>query len=435
VTSRPAAADVVVTGVGIISAAGLGADDAWRRLRSDPPRPEPYADDLTRAAGRPPFPVFRVRPHDSPAVGLPERARQAAAAANAACAADLRYLIEATAAALLDAALPLDCEDADPPVALVVADESPGLAELSGTLMRGIHDGTLPASPLDGYTRFEPAFFNLNTFLPPHYLARAFGCAGTTLFVNSACASGLSALDVAAQTIRSGRSAVAIVAAADHVLSGAKFLWFAGRGFYADDGVLRPFDARQRGTVFGEGGAALVLESAASAGARGARAYASYSGGGFAQDGWKVTAPAPTKLRGEQAVRAALREAGTAIEDIDVFVPHGMGTAASDQYEARLLRRLFPGASPAITALKPYVGHNLGGSALMETALLLLAMAHEEIPPTPNHDVPLRRDPVALVREWRPARISTAVKLTCAFGGFYAAAVFQRPPAVAARGS
>jgi 3-oxoacyl-[acyl-carrier-protein] synthase II len=417
---------VVITGVGIVSAAGIGLDDTWRQLASAPPRPllftgPPPTDDVQ-------FSAFAAAEYDLCDLPIDARRRGWLCHDEVREARDLRHLVAATALALADARLPPDCEPLDPPVSVVVANESPGFDELSQVLFTLASQPGAPATPMAQYTRLADRFFQLNTFLPPHYLARTFGLAGLGLFVNSACASGLNAIDVAAGAVRSGRSDVAVAAASDNALSVAKFLWFRDLGLYALDGVLRPYDARQTGTVFGDGGAALILEDAGSAAARGARVYAEYAGAGFAQDGWKITVPAAAKNRGDAALRRAIAEAGAEPSEIDLVVPHGIGSPASDQYEARLLHGVFGSGDkwPAVTALKPSIGHSLGASALMETALLLGAMDRKAVPPTPAPELPFTRHPVPLVTEWRALRADLAVKLTCAFGGYYGAMVLRR---------
>ena len=415
---------VVVSGIGAVNAAGAGIAGIWRRLRADPPAPVRYT-------GPPPadgvsFPVYRAAPCPLADLGLPARSRVWLDSEEVAGARDLQHLIASTALAFADAGLPADCRGQEPPVAVVAANESPGFEQLSRALFELGGEAPMPDDPLARYAQLAGRFFQLNTFLLPHQLARVFGMDGLSLFVNSACASGLNALAVAAEEIRAGRSRVAVVAAGDDPLSVAKFLWFDGQGLYARDGVIRPFDPDQRGTVFGDGGAALVLEDGEHARARGARPYAELLGAGFAQDGWKIAVPSPAQAAAARALERALAAAGVAAAEVDLVVPHGVGTPASDQYEAMVLHRVFGGGRwPAVTALKPLVGHNLGGSALMELAILLAAVREGAIPPTLGHARPHDRHPLPLVREWREQPIGLAVKLTCGFAGYYGAAVFR----------
>ena len=125
---------------------------------------------------------------------------------------------------------------------MVVANESPGIEQLSQALFNLGHGASFPPAPEERYEALVGEFFQLNTFLLPYYLARAFGLKGYSLFVNSACTSGLNAVDIAVHQLRAGRSSLAVAAAADNPLSLAKFLWFKGLGLYALDGDLRPFD-------------------------------------------------------------------------------------------------------------------------------------------------------------------------------------------------
>ena len=422
-TRSASARRVVVSGLGIVSAAGIGAAPTWARLREAPPTPSVFrAAEPTAGVC---FHAYQTPPYNLSAIGVPGGTLAWMQTPERRCAHDLRHLVGATALALLDAGLPLRCDDAEPGVAIFAANESPGFEELSQALF-SLGGVGLATAPRALYDALAPRFFELNTFLPPYYLARAFGLTGQALFVNSACASGLNAIDAAAQAVLAGRADIAVAAAADDPLSVAKYFWFESLGLYAADGVLRPFDAEQTGTVFGDGGAAVILEEREHARARGAAAYAEYAGAGFAQDGWKITVPAAAKSSGEIAVRAALREAEIEPEEVDLVVPHGVGTSASDAYEARTLHRVFGGGAwPAVTALKPLVGHALGASALIESVLLLAAMKHGCIPPTCGHRVPLPRHALPLVDAWRERPIRVAVKLTSAFAGYYGAIVFR----------
>jgi 3-oxoacyl-(acyl-carrier-protein) synthase len=417
---------VVVTGVGVVSAAGCGIETVWNRLRSDPPVPDLHRGPAPTEQVR--FPVYRAPSYRLGDLGVPGRCLAWLEDEGLAGIRDLEHLLGSTALALHDAGLPLDCSREDPRAAVVVGNESPGFEQLSQALFRLGLDGPVPADPEERYDGLAERFFQLNTFLLPYYLARAFRLEGLALFVNSACTSGLNALDVAAQEIRCGRSRVAVAAAADDPVSVAKFLWFDRQGLYSREGRIRPFDPAQSGTVFGDGGAALVLEDLESALRRGARIYAEYLGAGFAQDGWKIAVPSPVKASAVEAIRRALGEAGVEAGSVDLVVPHGVGTSASDQYEAMVLHRVFGGSSPwpAVTALKPFVGHNLGGSALLDLAILLAGVARGVVPPTLGHEAPLPRNPVPLVRAWEERRIDIALKLTCGFAGFYGAAVFRR---------
>ncbi|MEM9293958.1 MAG: beta-ketoacyl synthase N-terminal-like domain-containing protein [Acidobacteriota bacterium] len=417
---------VVVTGVGLLTSAGLGIHQAWDSLRQRAPKPSPWS--APPPAQHVSFPAFQLPEYDLAELGVPGGCLRWLESDGLSGAKDLSHLLGATALALGDADLPVDLSQADDRAAVIVANESPGFEQLTHHLFQFVGDLELPDTPQELFDLLVADFFQLNTFLLPYYVARAFKLEGLSLFVNSACSSGLNAVEIAAQQIRVGDSKIALAAGSDNPLSLAKFMWFHGLGLYALDGVLRPFDPDQTGTVFGDGGATLVLEDYEHARARGARIYAEYLGSGFAQDGWKIAMPNPLKGKARQALDSALESSHLRPAEVDLVVPHGVGAPASDQYEGMVLNQVFSELDelPPVSTFKPLVGHNLGGSALTELAMLMAAFHHQTIPPTLGHRRAFPRNALPVVTEWRESDFDVAVKLTCAFAGFYGASAFRR---------
>ncbi|MBS1911400.1 MAG: hypothetical protein JST22_05390 [Bacteroidetes bacterium] len=374
------------------------------------------------------MPVFMAPHYDIRELGVSERHCRWLASEGLAHARDLQHMLACTALALRDAELPISSTEAHTHIALVVADEHPGFEALSSRLLalKPEQSGWQPGSSF--METISRDFFRLNTFLYPHFVARVFGFTGMSLFVNSACSSGLNAIDVAASEIRNGRSTVAVAVATDDPLNPTKLLWFKNAGLYAVNGRLEPFGREQTGTLPGDGGAALILEDRQSALQRGARIYAEIAGAAFAQDGWKVMHANPVSKRAVAVFAQTCREAGVPLTNVDVVVPHGCGIASTDMYEARCLHASFgsQAAWPHITALKPYVGHCLGASSLVESALLLGCMARDMIPPTTGSNTPYTRWPIELVRTWRFQPVNVAIKSTCAMAGYIGAIAFSR---------
>lgn len=411
---------VVVTGLGIVSAAGIGAEQTWQALRRG--NCEPSVCVAKTREEEVTFPVYLAPSYSLDEVEFPLEARSWFDK-NFRRARDLQHLLAATSLAIADAGLEPKrswSEDAG----AIVADEHLGFESLSTKLFHL----ESPEGSEDVMTRlatFQDEVFGLNSFLAPYYIAKAFNLGGTCLFVNSACASGLSAMDVAADQIRRGRAKRMIVVAADDPCSLSKYLWFSMANLYATDGRLRPFDRDAAGTVFGDGGSAIVLESFSSALQRNARIYAELAGSGFAQNSWRITVSNPDSRHYLRAIKCAIEEAGIDSSSIDLFVPHAPGIPAADLLEARTMHELVgAGPWPRISGLKGYIGHNLGGSSLMETVLLLLSMSHNEIPPTANYSTPHRRFPIPVQKEWESKTIRFAVKSTSAFAGYSGAVVF-----------
>lgn len=190
-----------------------------------------------------------------------------------------------------------------------------------------------------------------------------------------------------------------------------------------------PFHGGGSGFFVGEGAAALVLESAAAASSRGANVYAEYLGGAFAQQSWKHALPDVRSKRLRDVITSAMSRCSVGVGDVDLVVPHGAGTTISDGYEAACLDEAFGGASTdaVATALKPFVGHTLATSNLIETAGTLVAMKNGFVPATPHPVSPACSSlPIPLVTEPSKRNVNTFMKLATGFTGHDGACLFQK---------
>jgi len=276
------------------------------------------------------------------------------------------------------------------------------------------------------YKMCIPEGYDAQAFVFLHLIVKCLSLRGLTFFSSNACASGLYSLDAAAKEIMRGTSRAALVVAADHPRYFHKFMWFKQQGLYAKNGRIKPFDRHRDGFVIGDGATAVILESLKAAKKRGAQIYAEYLGGGFQNQAWKMTVPDPTSLSYELAIRQSLQTARIDEKDIDLVVPHGVGTASGDAYEAAAINRVFKKVrSPLVTALKPFVGHNLGGSALLETALSILSMQNSTILPTLNCEEPDERLKLNLVLRPRQHKLDIVLKCASGFGGYDSAIILK----------
>jgi 3-oxoacyl-[acyl-carrier-protein] synthase-1 len=143
---------------------------------------------------------------------------------------------------------------------------------------------------------------------------------------------------------------------------------------------LRPFDARHNGCVLGEGAAAFVLETEASAALRGATVLAEYLGGGDASEGeglFSIRADGDGLAR---AIEAALLDAGLTAAEVGMVVTHGNGTEQSDDSEAAALLRIFGSDMPPVTAFKWSYGHAFASSGLLDAVVGLEACRQKVVP-------------------------------------------------------
>jgi 3-oxoacyl-[acyl-carrier-protein] synthase II len=254
------------------------------------------------------------------------------------------------------------------------------------------------------------------------YIAMEYGARGPNLVVATACASGASAIGVARDLLRSGACDIVLTGGAEACLIPSIVSGFAQMGALSkrrEDPRTgsRPFDAERDGFVPGEGAAILVLEGLADARARGARVHANISGYGSSADAFHATAPHPEGRGAEQALRLALRDAGVGPDSVDHVNAHGTSTPLNDAVEAEMIRRVL-GDQVTVTSTKGVTGHALGAAGAMEAAFTALTVEHSFVPPTANlsqQDAGIDVDVVAKAGRHQPVEV--AVSNSFGFGG------------------
>lgn len=349
---------------------------------------------------------------------------------------DLYYFLAAISMAINDAHLIISEENKDM-TGVILAHENIGLDQFYQKVISDLSfmSGSLDKKPETVkqffdifYEKFNRTGYELQTFMPLHHVAKMFDVHGYSLFLDNACASGLYALEAAAATIKSGRCRRMIIAAVDKS-SVFKQVWFKNIDMCAKDGKIKPFAADRDGFTIGDGGAALILETMEDADRRKAKIYAEYVGSDFVLEGWKVIYPDVSGDLYKRMISRAIDSAGLKVSDVDLIIPHGVGTAITDAYEARAITDLFGRnkTRPFISAFKPYTGHTLGSTALLETAIMLIGLEKGKIPPTLNCENPDKLLGINLLNNANDAdEIDVAIKTACGFAGFNAACLFKK---------
>jgi 3-oxoacyl-[acyl-carrier-protein] synthase II len=259
-------------------------------------------------------------------------------------------------------------------------------------------------------------------FAPAVRVARAFGCRGPVATTQLACASGTAAIAVAAGWVAAGHADVVLAGGTDLL---SRFLVAGFNCLKATAERARPFDRDRRGLVLGEGAGLLVIEDAAHAARRGARARAAVLGAGAAGDAVHMTAPDREGGGAARAITAALAKAGIPPGAVDFVSAHGTGTPYNDAMEAAALTRVFGTGGPVVHSIKGAIGHTLGAAGALEAVVCVQAIATGLIPPTVGLRTP---DPACagldLVQgEPRRRRVDVAVSTSSGFAGANAAIV------------
>ncbi|MFB6435530.1 beta-ketoacyl-[acyl-carrier-protein] synthase family protein [Streptomyces sp. NPDC056411] len=257
------------------------------------------------------------------------------------------------------------------------------------------------------------------------------GAQGPSLGVATACSSGTVAVGTAHQLLRAGVCDIAIAGGAESPISRlliASACRMKAVSTRREDptAACRPFDIDRDGFVVGEGAGLLVLERPEHAAARHAPVRAHIRGYGASSDAYAAVAPAPDGNGIERALRSALADAGVRPGDVGHVNAHGTSTVLNDLIEASVLERVI-GTHPLVTSTKAMTGHTLGAAGGIETALTVLALEEQLVPPTANLRVPDPQLPIEIVRqEARQAAFDCAVKTSLGFGGHNAALVLTR---------
>ena len=222
-------------------------------------------------------------------------------------------------------------------------------------------------------------------------IAAEFGAHAGSLSLGSACASGSDAIAYALRLFQQDEIDVAIVGGSEAVIHPVTLTGFAALRALStrhDDpsGASRPFDRDRDGFVLGEGAGVLILERRRHAVARGAHIWGKVLGTGATCDAGHIVAPEPTGKWNAEAMLRALRAACLKPSDITFVSAHATGTSNGDLAESRALAETFGEALPdvRVTALKSCIGHLIGASGAVSSALAVAALHEGFVPPTRN---------------------------------------------------
>ncbi|WP_199823302.1 beta-ketoacyl synthase N-terminal-like domain-containing protein [Streptomyces sp. NRRL WC-3742] len=248
---------------------------------------------------------------------------------------------------------------------------------------------------------------------------RLCGAPGVTRVYTGACVAASTAVADAAAMVATGRHERVLVAAGHLVEPGVFAVFDAGRAL-ARDGELRPFSSGRTGTLLADAAVAVLLEAAPAAERRRATALARLTGWGRSGDAHHVCRPEPEGTGLSRAIEAALTRAGIAPAEVGYVNANGTGSTLADLAEARALHRVFGPhtAELPVSSSKSVHGHALEASALLELAVTVGALDSGLLPVNAGA---LGTDPqigLDLVLDGpRAARPGHALSLNSAFGG------------------
>ncbi|MCK4773772.1 MAG: beta-ketoacyl-ACP synthase II, partial [Candidatus Krumholzibacteria bacterium] len=266
------------------------------------------------------------------------------------------------------------------------------------------------------------------------YVSIVHGLKGPNYSTVSACASGGNAVADAYLLIKAGMADAIVAGGAEAAVTPLSLAGFCAIKALSSrndepEKASRPFDRDRDGFVLGEGAGVLLVEELEHAKRRGANILAEIAGVGLSCDAYHITAPAPD---GEGAIRSmevAVEDAGVAVTDVDHINAHGTSTQLNDASETAAIKSVFGehAYKIAVSSTKSTIGHLLGAAASVELAFCALAIRDGKLPPTINQDNP---DPDCdldyVPNRMRLQKIDVALSNSFGFGGHNVSIVVKR---------
>ena len=391
----------VITGIGIICAAGCGAAAVWESLRAN-------------RSGLGPLTLFSSPRYANHLVGQ-VRDDVDALAGNVRGSRSDKLSWIAAREALAAAGLSSGLGKTNP--------ERVGV--MLGATVGGMLDTEkfLTALLRENKHRFGPLRFH-ECAGAADLCARKIGALGPVATLSTACSAGAMAILAAAELIEQGEADVMLAGAGDS-LSRLTLNGF-GSLLLLDPNGCRPFDARRTGISLGEGAAMLVIEAEVTAVTRGAKILARLTGWGASCDAFHATAPQAEGRGALAAMQRALERGGLQPGEIDFVGTHGTATPDNDAMETRALKQLFGGAVPPFASVKRFFGHTLAASGAIKAVLAVQSLREQAVPGTPGFEVADEKLGLEPVKEFRTQPVGHILSKSFGFGGNNVALVFGR---------
>ena len=339
---------IAVTGIGVVSSAGIGIEAFWNSLLNGVPGNGFSIEDFD------PLPFF---------AGNAKEARRADRFQQLALAATHEAITQAGDFIMDPSA-----------VGSMIGTGVGGLGTLENQVKVLLDKGPRRVSP----------------FLVPMMMANAasasvsmtYGLQGPCETIVTACAAGTHSIGRATELIRSGKVKAMVAGGAEATLTPIGTQGFINMTAVSSEGISRPFDKKRDGFMQSEGAGVLILEEWDHATSRGADVLAELLGSGSTADAHHITAPAPEGNGAVRCMEMALNDAGLIPADIRQINAHGTSTPLNDAAEAQAISRVFGASKPFVTGTKGVTGHSLGAAGALEAVAVILSMLNETIPKT-----------------------------------------------------
>jgi len=406
---------VVVTGVGLVSALGVGTEETWRNLLAGKSGAAPITHfdtagfPVTFAAEVKGFDPLRfIEKKEVKKMGL-----------------FIQFAMAASEFAMEQAGLKI----------------TPDIAERAGVYIgSGIggfdviereHTELMKGGPRKISPFFIPASI---VNLASGFVSIRWGAKGPNSATCTACSSSAHAVGDSFKLIQRGDADVMISGGAEAAITPMGVGGFASMRAlstrnHEPEKASRPFDCNRDGFVIGEGAGILILEELGFAIRRAARIFGEVVGYGMSGDAYHITQPSEDADGAIRVMRNALKDAGLRSEQVDYINAHGTSTPFNDKLETKAIKTVFGERAYRfpVSSTKSMTGHLLGGAGGLEAGISTLILRDQIIPPTINYETP---DPECdldyVPNQARRAEVNLVLSNSFGFGGTNAALLMKR---------
>ncbi len=415
---------VVVTGMGIVSPLGIGAEHVWRRLiAGESGIREITSFDTTELNAK----VAGQVPAGPKADGKLDLSEWIPSKDIKKMDRFIHMGVVAASLAMEDSGYLPETEDQKNAAGVMIGSGIGGLQTIyDGAIL--VHEGKAK--------RMSPFFIPSALInLVSGHVSIKYGLKGPNHSAVTACATGVHAIGDAARLIGFGDADVMVAGGAEAAVNPLGIAGFcASRALSTafndrPSEASRPWDKDRDGFVMGEGAGVVVLEELEHAKARGATIYAEIAGYGMSGDAFHITAPADHHDGAFRAMKAAFKSCDLTPADVHYINAHGTSTPMGDDLELEAVENLFGehAASVAMSSTKSATGHLLGAAGAIEAIFSILAIRDNVAPPTLNLHNPSRESAinrVPLIAQHMP--IDVALSNSFGFGGTNASILVKR---------
>lgn len=406
---------VVVTGLGVITAVGIGVDQFWKNIVNGVSGIDRITlmdtSNLEVKIGAEVKDFDPTEYMDRKEVKRADRF--------------VHFAVAAAKMALADSGLEINSSNAEN-IGVVIGSGIGGMKTFEEQARTCLEKGPKRVSPF-----FIPMMI---PDMGSGFVSILTGAKGPNHTVVTACASGAHSIGDSLRIIQNGEAVAMITGGSEAAITQLSYAGFTSAGALSTNnadpkGASRPFDLNRDGFVMGEGAGILILEELEHAKQRGAKIYAEVVGFGGSGDAYHMTSPDPEGDGAARAIRRAIADAGIKPEQISYINAHGTSTAANDKLETLAIKRVFGEAAYRIpvSSTKSMTGHLLGAAGGVEAIISALALHHGIIPPTINYQTP---DPECdldyVPNKARQSELEYVLSNSLGFGGHNACLAFRK---------